>query len=139
MHKTPITWSPPSKRGFKLLFLLALLGGLAAWNTSANAAVFLRGYLSGVPKSWLTADDWRVLQDSAQILLNQVPAVPGQSQDWQGPSGVHGTLIIKRVFAKSDMPCRVVDTHFVNKAGNHSRNYEITVCRIQSGDWKLAD
>ncbi|MDD2706022.1 MAG: hypothetical protein PHU07_11930 [Acidocella sp.] len=139
MHKDQIARSPLSKRGFKLLYLLTLLGGLIVWTTPANAAVFLRGYLSGIPESWLTADDWSALQASAQTLLSQVPAASGQSQDWQGPSGVHGKLTIQRVFAKADMPCRVVDTYFVNKTGNQSRNYVITVCRIPAGDWKLAD
>ncbi len=125
--------------GRKLLSTLALLTGLAAMAVPANAAVFLRGYLSGVPSSAMTSADWDAFQGAAQSLLSQIPSAPGQSQDWQGPSGAHGTLTIKRVFEKHDLPCREVNALFDAKEGSGGHNYLLTVCRNQAGDWKLVN
>ncbi len=127
------------RTGRKLLSAVALLSGLATMSIPANAAVFLRGYLTGVPSSSLTKADWDAFQNAAQNLLGQIPATPGQSQDWQGPSGAHGTLTIKRVFEKHDMPCREVNALFDAKKGPGGRNYMLTICRNNAGDWKLVN
>jgi len=123
----------------RLAFMGLLVGGLAAGSAPADAAMYLRGYLSTVPSNWMTADDWKALQSAAQTLLGRNPAEPGQSENWQGPSGTKGTLTVKRVFAKSDMPCRALEGKFIDKAGTQTRDFTFNVCRVQSGDWKVAD
>lgn len=116
---------------------LALLAGLAGFTAPAKAAVFLRGYMSGLPASSMTSGDWDAFQAAAQTLLSQIPATPGQSQDWTGPSGAKGSLTIKSIFLKKDMPCRKVQAHFAAKTGTGGHDYTLDVCRIDSGDWKI--
>ncbi len=124
--------------GRKMLSTLALLAGLAALSAqAANAAVFLRGYMSGVPSSAMTSGDWDAFQSAAQSLLNQMPSTIGQSQDWQGPSGAHGKLTIDKIYERKDLPCRTVSALFNGKSGNGGRSYTLNVCRDAQGDWKL--
>lgn len=127
------------RTGLKLLSAMALLTGLASVSMPANAASFLRGYMSGLPSSSLSKADWDAFQSAAQTLLGQTPSTVGQSQDWQGPTGAHGTLTIKRIFEKHDMPCRDVNALVNAKKGPGGRNYLLTVCRDKAGDWKLVN
>ncbi|MBU6448167.1 MAG: hypothetical protein KGQ26_00945 [Rhodospirillales bacterium] len=120
--------------GNRLFTSLALLAALGA---PANASVLLQGY-KALP-STLTQPDWNAFQTAAQSLLNEVPAAPGQSQSWQGPSGASGKLTIKSVYEKHDMPCREVSTLFSAKTGTGGHHYLLNLCRNPAGDWKLAD
>ncbi|MGE4482652.1 hypothetical protein [Acidocella sp.] len=112
---------------------------LAALSAPASAAVLLRGYLSGVPSSSLTKQDWTAFQDAAGTLLNKTPSTVGDTQDWEGPSGAHGTLTIKKIFEQHDMPCRDVSTQFMAKNATNGLGYMLTVCRNSQGDWKLVN
>ena len=124
----------------KLFSTLAVMAGLAFVSAPvANAAVYLRGYMTGVPSSSLSKADWAAFQSAAQTLLGQMPATVGDSQDWQGPSGAHGTLTIKSIFEMHDMPCRKVTAMFNAKSGPGNKTYHLTVCRNTGGDWKIVN
>lgn len=130
----------------KLFSTLALLAGLAALGAApaANAAALLRGYMAGVPSSSLSKGDWDAFQGAAQMLLSQIPSTPGQSQNWTGPSGASGTLTIKDIFERHDMPCRKVNALFNSKTGSSKTssggsNYLLTVCRDSNGNWKIVN
>lgn len=119
--------------------LFCALALLAALSAPADASGILLGYMSGIPRSTLTNEDWSAFRSSAQKLLDEAPAKPGESRNWQGPSGASGTLAIQRVFEKSGMPCRDVNASFnARNASDSGRSYVLTVCRDTAGNWKIA-
>ena len=123
------------KRTLSILALTATLGGLGP--LAAHASTPLRGYLFGIPSSTMSKADWAAFNTAASALLDQMPSTIGQSQDWQGPSGAHGTLTIERIFEHKDMPCRDVHAQFNGKHANRALNYKIAVCRDAQGEWRL--
>lgn len=117
------------------LALLAGLGGLVP--VSAHASTPLRGFMFGLPSSTMSKADWAAFHSAAGRLLNKMPSAVGQSEDWQGPSGAHGTLTIEKIFEQHNMPCRDVHAHFNSKKESRALNYNLDVCRDAQGEWRL--
>lgn len=81
--------------------------------------------------------DWAAFHDAASQLLTQMPSTLGQSKEWVGPSGAHGTLTIEKIYEKQDMPCRDLHAQFDRKHNSRALNYSIAVCRDAQGTWRL--
>lgn len=123
------------KRTLGTWALLASLGGLVP--VAAHASTPLRGFMFGVPRSTMSKADWAAFHAAASRLLGQMPSTLGQSEDWQGPSGAHGTLTIEKIFEQHNMPCRNVHAQFKSKKESRTLNYNLDVCRDAQGEWRL--
>lgn len=116
--------------------LMASLVSLAP--QTAFASTPLRGFYFGIPKSTMSKADWAAFHNAAQTLLAQMPSVVGHQQNWQGPTGAHGTITIQKIFKMHDMPCRDIHAQFIAKKTDRTLNYTIAVCRDDKAVWKIA-
>ena len=88
----------------------------------------------------LTREDLDAGAAAARTLLDSEPAAVGQTASWTGPTtGNTGTFTIRRVFHRSNMPCRIMTSDIAYRQPQRTREYTLRVCRIANGQWKLAD
>ena len=115
--------------------ILIIVG--VCWAPSSNAQLNpFRGYRGPT----LTKEDYDAASSAAQKLLQHEPAATGQAETWVGPqTGNQGTFTIRRVFQRSGMPCRAVASQVVYKQTQTKREFNLTACRIATGEWKLTD
>lgn len=125
------------RRAGKVFLAVALLAGAVAWGADAQAQINpFRG--SHGPK--LAKEDIDARSAAALKLLNQHPARVGETESWVGPkSGNQGTLTIRRVYQRSGMPCRAVNSQVLFKRQQGKRDFTMNVCRVSTGQWKLAE
>lgn len=123
--------------GGKVFLIAALAVGAVGWEPAAHAQLNpFRGYKGPT----LTKEDMDARSSAALKLLNNDPASVGQKETWIGPkTGNQGTLTIRRVFERSGMPCRSVKSAVVYKQTQTRREFSLIVCRVATGEWKLAD
>jgi surface antigen len=121
----------------KMVLAVAFLVGVAAWGGDAQAQINpFRG--NHGPK--LAKEDIGARSAAALKLLNQHPAKVGETESWVGPkSGNQGTLTIRRVYQRSGMPCRAVNSQVLFKRQQSKRDFTMNVCRVSTGQWKLAE
>jgi surface antigen len=121
----------------RVSFVAALTVIAVGWSLAAHAQLNLfRGYKGPT----LGKEDVDARSSAAQKLLNDDPASVGQTESWVGPkTGNQGTLTIRRVFERSNMPCRSVASEVVYKQTQGKREFTLTACRVANGEWKLAD
>lgn len=121
----------------KVVLIAALAISSVGWTSAAHAQLNLFSRSRGpvLPKADIDARS-----AAAQKLLNDDPASVGQAESWTGPkSGNQGTLTIRRVFERSGMPCRSVESNVVYKQAQTKSSFTLTACRLATGEWKLAD
>ena len=75
---------------------------------------------------------------AAASKLHQSEAPIGQAEAWSNPnSGSSGTVTLLQRFQKGDMPCQKIRHAFLDKSANSSV-FDINVCRVAPGEWKIA-
>jgi surface antigen len=74
---------------------------------------------------------------AAQRLLNADGGRVGASEAWTGgASGNSGTMTVQRAFERDGNPCRSL-LAVVNHTGGTKRSWQLNVCRLPSGEWKI--
>jgi len=87
----------------------------------------------------LSAEDQRLLFESADRLNAAAPVQVGRSESWRNPqTNDSGTSTVLRVFRSDGMPCHLVRHHIV-VAGQPGRDYQLTWCRTPAGEWKTKE
>ena len=118
-------------------FMAMAMGlGMAAGHAAAQINPF--GRSPNMPR--LDPEDRRLLWDSADALNNATPSEAGASRNWHNPkSGNSGTVTLQRVFRANSMPCHALHYTVTLAAQQTQRTYDINWCRIQTGEWKIAE
>jgi hypothetical protein len=120
------------------LWSIVILGGviLAAWPSGARAQINpFRGYNGPT----LSKEDYAAGNAAAQKLLTDDQGELGKSEPWAGPtSGNTGTLTVAKSYRRQGMDCRTLKSEVRYKKNPASpRTFNLNVCRLHSGEWKL--
>lgn len=110
---------------------LALVAGGAV----AQISPFRAG--PGAPR--LARSDMDMLWKSAAALNHDPAARPGSVQTWHNPqTGDSGSVTLFRAVKWQDLPCH--DLRYVINVRTEStpRRYDVTWCRTEEGEWKIA-
>jgi surface antigen len=90
-----------------------------------------------LPGPGLSPQDNRMLFESVARLNAAEPSQVGRSEAWSNPqTNSSGTSTILRVFHSGGMACHLVRHHIVVAGRQPGRDYHLTWCSIQSGEWK---
>jgi hypothetical protein len=109
---------------------------VAAWHSGAHAQINpFRGYKGPT----LSKEDLETGRAAAGKLLTEDHAQIGKSEDWTGPtSGNQGSISVLKAFKRQGMQCRTLRSEVRYKDSSAPpRTFNLDVCRIQSGQWKL--
>ena len=86
----------------------------------------------------LSPEDDRLLFESVGRLNAAEPARVGLSEGWSNPqTNSSGTSTMLRVFRSGGMSCHLVRHHVVAAGQPPGRDYRLTWCRTQAGEWKI--
>jgi surface antigen len=114
-----------------------MAAALACGTTPAAAQINPFGRGPNQPR--LTAEDQRMLFDSARRLNAMSPATPGATQTWSNPqSGDSGVTTLRRIFKQNGMTCHAVRYSFTLQGGVRAADYDVNWCRVPDGSWKIA-
>ena len=90
-----------------------------------------------LPGPGLSPQDNQMLFESVARLNAAEPSQVGRSEAWSNPqTNSSGTSTILRVFHSGGMACHLVRHHLVVAGRQPGRDYRLTWCSIQSGEWK---
>jgi hypothetical protein len=120
----------------RIIAPLLCIAVVAAWPADARAQINpFRGYKGPT----LSKEDLAAGRTAAAKLLSEDQGEIGKSEDWAGPtSGNQGTISVLRAFKHQGMECRALRSEIRYKtAPATSRTFNLNVCRLQSGEWKL--
>ena len=85
----------------------------------------------------LSPEDSQLLFESVARLNAAEPGRVGRSETWSNPqTKTSGTSTILKVFHSGGMACHLVRHHIVVAGRQPGRDYHLTWCSIQSGEWK---
>jgi hypothetical protein len=86
----------------------------------------------------LTSDDLTLLFNSTER-LNESPSLNvGAANAWSNQqTGSSGTTTVTRIYQSDGMPCHDLRYALVPRGRQPPRIYDITWCRIPSGEWKI--
>jgi hypothetical protein len=123
--------------GSRLSAVVIIGGLLSAWPPGADAQINpFRGYKGPT----LSKDDLATAQAAADKLLTEDQAQVGKSEDWAGPaSGNTGSISVQKAFRRQGMECRELrsEVRYKKAPTSSPRTFNLNVCRIKSGEWKL--
>ena len=122
--------------GMVLSGLVAAAVGLSLGTGRAQAQLNTFGL--GAAGQQPTADDWGMLWQSADALNRAVSSQPGDSRSWSNPkSGNSGTVVLERVFERSDMPCHALRYSIALANRQAPQIYRFSWCLSGQGEWKI--
>ncbi|MFC3127440.1 RT0821/Lpp0805 family surface protein [Pseudoroseomonas globiformis] len=103
--------------------------------------------LPSLPAQWraagpatvrLSPGDLRAVGEAANSLLAQEPPALGQSARWSNAeTGRNGAITLLDASVWRNMPCRRMRFEVTAAADLH--HYELRLCRIANGQWKIAE
>lgn len=123
-------------RRLSLLCLLAMPAALAL--DAGPAAAQISPFGRGPNVQRLTNADRQMLWQTATDLNEAPSARPGDSRSWHNPqSGNSGEVTLDRVFRSDGMPCHAL-RYAITRRASAPQTYNLTWCRTDAGEWKIA-
>ncbi len=113
---------------------LAAFAALAATSLAVHAQNL--GFLRDSPIQRMTPEDQQMMMRNSNEALNR--NADGETSGWSNPkTGASGTATPLRTFTQKGMKCR--ETQYTNHAGGFNGDSTFTLCRVASGEWKIAE
>jgi surface antigen len=117
---------------FLRLAAVALLAGAAS---AAGAQSNIR-FLKDAPIEKMTREDHALLLKTSNEALTR--NADGETSGWTNPkTGASGTVTPVRSLTRNGMKCR--EAEYTNHAGGLNGGGKFVLCRVASGEWKLAN
>lgn len=117
-----------------LLPLAAAAATICLWSAGAHAQINpFRGH--GGPT--LSKADLQQGMQAVDKLLKEDEGKVGATEKWTGPtSGNSGIMTVQNAFERKGLTCRALKSEVDYKTGK-KRTWNLNVCRMPSGDWKI--
>jgi hypothetical protein len=86
----------------------------------------------------LTSDDLTLLFNSTARLNESATLTVGAANAWSNEqTGSSGTTTVTRIYLSDGMPCHDLRYALVPRGRQPPRIYDMTWCRIPSGEWRI--
>jgi len=87
---------------------------------------------------FLTDEDLQLMSAAASKLRQSESTPIGQTETWSNPkTGSSGTVTLVQKFQRRDLPCLKLRHAVRNTAYSDTSAFDIDLCRVASGEWKV--
>jgi hypothetical protein len=106
----------------------------------APASAQINPFRSGRVEAGLSPQDTDILLSSVNQLNRRTDIAVGTSESWSNPAtGSHGTSSVTGLLERSGMACHRIQHEVSARRAKTPRQYDLTWCLTQSGEWKIAE